>query len=220
MNYNQLTEYERVQIHTYLSIGLSQRDVAREINRSNSTISREIRRNGINNNNGIVAHQKAINRITNAKQIDINRCKEFLEFFCNNFDKRLYGPATLVNIAKRRKLFKNIPSHQTLYNWINQELIKITKRMLLRSSNKYKRRMFKWNKPSKLQKIPISLRPKIINQRQEIGYWEGDSVTMANSAHRVMTIVERVTRYAVTIKVNSGNMNKNHQTIKVIFNDN
>ena len=214
MNYKQLNEYERAIINTYLSTGKSIRFVANLLNRSPSTISREIKRNGIDKNNGIKAHGKSILRRKLSKQINLDKYKDFLNFFYDNFDKRFNGPSVIINISKKNNLFENIPSHQSLYNWINKGMLKVTKRMLLRSSNKYKRKMFKWNKPSRMHKISITLRPKEVNLRKELGHWEGDSVTMANNGSRVLTIVERVSRYSITIKSPTANMSKNYEILK------
>ena len=214
MNYKQLNEYERAIINTYLSTGKSIRFVANLLSRSPSTISREIKRNGIDKNNGIKAHEKSILRRKLSKQINLDKYKDFLNFFYDNFDKRFDGPSVIINISKKNNLFENIPSHQSLYNWINKGMLKVTKRMLLRSSNKYKRKMFKWNKPSRMHKISITLRPKEVNLRKELGHWEGDSVTMANNGSRVLTIVERVSKYSITIKSPTVNMSKNYEILK------
>jgi len=40
---------------------------------------------------------------------------------------------------------------------------------------------------------------------------------MSSSGSRVMTLVERKTRYAITIKVNSGHMSKNYEAIKTFL---
>ena len=45
MSYTQLTEVERYQIQAFLKAGYNQNMIAKELNRSPSTISRELRRN-------------------------------------------------------------------------------------------------------------------------------------------------------------------------------
>lgn len=45
MSYKQLTQEERYQIHAYLKAGFNQTEIAMELNRHKSTISREIQRN-------------------------------------------------------------------------------------------------------------------------------------------------------------------------------
>ena len=45
MNYTQVTEIERYQIKAYLTAGYTQQAIANELNRTPSTISRELKRN-------------------------------------------------------------------------------------------------------------------------------------------------------------------------------
>ncbi|WP_038290466.1 helix-turn-helix domain-containing protein, partial [Zooshikella ganghwensis] len=45
MNYNQLTEHERYQIYSLLKAGLNQKEIAKNLERNPSTISRELMRN-------------------------------------------------------------------------------------------------------------------------------------------------------------------------------
>jgi len=45
MSYTQLTEVERYQVHTFLKPGYEHNRMAEELNRSPSTISRELKRN-------------------------------------------------------------------------------------------------------------------------------------------------------------------------------
>jgi len=45
MEYRQLTQTQRYQIHARYDLGMSQRQIGRELNLHSSTISREIRRN-------------------------------------------------------------------------------------------------------------------------------------------------------------------------------
>jgi len=45
MNYTQVTEIERYQVKAYLTAGYTQKAIANELNRTPSTISRELKRN-------------------------------------------------------------------------------------------------------------------------------------------------------------------------------
>ncbi|MCO7234131.1 helix-turn-helix domain-containing protein, partial [Cobetia sp. Dlab-2-AX] len=49
MEYRQLTQTQRYQIHARYDLGMSQRQTGRELNLHSSTISREIRRNATAN---------------------------------------------------------------------------------------------------------------------------------------------------------------------------
>lgn len=63
MNYKQLTPEERYQIHAYLKAGFKQKEIAGELNRSPSSISREIKRNtGQRGYRPLQANMFALNR--------------------------------------------------------------------------------------------------------------------------------------------------------------
>lgn len=212
--YNHISEYERAFIHVFTKRGTSIRQIAHELKRSPSSISREIKRNGSQNYEGLVAHETSIQRRKNAKHIELQKYQHFLNFLYENFDKRFMSIEVLISIATKSNLIKNIPSHQAVYNWINLNLLKLKKSQLLRSSNKYTRRQSKFTKVNKAHRTPIHLRPRYINERKEIGHWEGDSVTMSKNGERVITLVERVTRYAITFKSSTQNMDFNYKLIK------
>lgn len=212
--YSHFSEYERAFIDVFHRKGKSIRWIAKELKRNASSISREIRRNSAKKYDGLEAHESAVERRRNAKHVDIHKYCEFLDFLYNNFDKRFMSIEVLISIAKARKLFVHIPSHQSVYNWIKLDLLKLKKHQLLRSSNKYSRRKTAFTKRSKQHRTPIHLRPRYINERKEVGHWECDSVTMSNNGERIITLVERVTKYAITFKSKTQNMEVNYKHIK------
>ena len=66
MNYTQLTQEQRYQIHALLKMGHQQTEIAEYLEVHKSTISRELRRNkGLRGYRPKQAHQKAMSRITN-----------------------------------------------------------------------------------------------------------------------------------------------------------
>lgn len=71
-----------------------------------------------------------------------------------------------------------------------------------------------WLKEVKKHCIPIHLRPRIINERSELGHWEGDSITMSQNGERIITLVERQSRYAITFKSYTQNVDKNFELFK------
>lgn len=89
-HYTQLSLEEREQIEKMLGLGLYPAEIARELRRSKSTISREIRRNGIKNKN----HRSRVNRPScldednrhyrGTLQVEVNRKRK------ENYRKRLH----------------------------------------------------------------------------------------------------------------------------------
>lgn len=80
--YTQLSQEEREQIEKMLGLGLYQTEIAEALGRDKSTISREIRRNGIGNKN----HRNRVNKPS-----------------CLNEDNRHYRGTVQVDINRKRK---------------------------------------------------------------------------------------------------------------------
>ena len=93
-HYTQLSQEEREQIEKMLGLGLFQTEIAETLGRNKSTISREIRRNGIKNKN----HRSRVNKPSclnednrhyrGTMKVDINRrCKEDYRKRLHEFEK-------------------------------------------------------------------------------------------------------------------------------------
>ena len=50
----------------------------------------------------------------------------------------------------------------------------------------------------------IGLRPDTVNDREEPGHWEADQIIGANNCSSLLTLTERVTRYAIGITMPEG----------------
>lgn len=187
MNYTQLTEKKKVEIDILLAQGLSMRKVGKILNISHSTISR----------------YKA--GIYKKRKIDINKKYEvFIKYLFDHYDKRVCSIEICVNKFKKRYLFAKCPSVKQVYNWINEGKIFLTKEKLCykkrRSKNTGMMAHFKWNIDKKTV-LPISLRPKYIEKRTEIGHLEIDSIIgKRNEYASIISIVDRCTRKIWLIK--------------------
>ena len=187
MNYTQLTEKKKVEIDILLKQGLSMRKVASTLGISHSTISRY--------KSGLYKKRK----------IDITeKYPIFLEYLYSHYDRRTYSIELCVYMFKKRYKYAKSPSVQQVYNWINQGKINITKEKLCYKKRRTKKsgmmQHTKWNIDNKTV-LPISLRPKYINDRNEIGHLEIDSILgKRNEQHSIISIVDRCTRIVWLIK--------------------
>ena len=187
MNYTQLTKEKKVQIDILLEQGLSMRQVGKILGISHSTISRY--KAGI--------YKKRI--------IDINKKYDiFLNYFYNHYNYKNNSIEVCVHMFKKRYKGVKCPSIKQIYNWINNNKINITKNDLCykkhRSNKSNMMRHTKWNFDNKTV-LPISLRPKYIENRDEIGHLEIDSILgKRNEYSSIISIVDRCSRRVWLIK--------------------
>ena len=119
-----------------------------------------------------------------------------------------------------KKRYKGVksPTTQQVYNWINKGKIELTKDKLCykkrRNNKSGMMRHTKWNLDNKTV-LPISLRPKYIENRDEIGHLEIDSILgKRNEYSSIISIVDRCSRRVWLIKSNYKN---EYYTDKLIY---
>lgn len=189
MNYKQLTEKNKVQIDTLLSQGLSMRKVAQLLNVSHSTISRY--------KSGVYKKRK----------VDITeKYDTFLRYLREHYNRKTCSIEICVHKFKKSYWNAKCPTVKQVYNWVNNNKIELKKESLCykkRRSSKFKNSMMlhtKWNMENKTV-LPISLRPKYINKRDELGHLEIDSIIgKKNEYDAIISIVDRCSRRVWLIK--------------------
>ncbi len=188
MNYTQLTEKKKVEINILLNQGLSMRKVASILGISHSTISRY--------KSGVYRKRK-----TNLEE----KYPEFLEYLHSHYDRRNSSIEVCVFMFKKRYKTAKCPTVRQVYNWVKNNKVNIKRNMLC--YKKYKKKNTggmmqhtKWNIDHKTV-LPISLRPKYINKRNEKGHLEIDSIVgKKNEYSSIISIVDRCTRIVWLIK--------------------
>lgn len=188
MNYKQLTEKNKVEIDILLKQNLSMREVGRRLGISHSTISRY--KSG--------KYKK--------RKIDINKKYEiFIKYLFEHYDRRDHSIEVCVYQFKKMYLSAKCVSVKQVYNWIEQGKIYLKKKDLCYKKYKKKKRSgmmeyFLWNLENKAV-LPISLRPKYIEKREEPGHLEIDSILgKKDEKQAIISIVDRCTRRLWLIK--------------------
>ncbi|WP_452228093.1 IS30 family transposase, partial [Lacinutrix sp. MEBiC02404] len=211
--HKRLTLKERIQIETLLNENNTKAYIAKRLNRSRSTISREVNKwvqNKYDKYEAHLAHWCAKEDYLNKRNLDKISTYSLLRFFVY---KGLLSNWTPEQIAgKIKQDYPNDPimtiSHEAIYRHIytrpqaslNKKLIKLLVRKKTRRRTPKKRR----RTGSKIiNQVSIDLRPKHIELREEIGHWEGDLMIGKNQKSAIGTIVERKSRYTIIIKLNS-----------------
>lgn len=194
MNYKQLDEKKKVEIDILLELGYSMRKVAKKLSISHSTVSRYK------------------NNVYSSRQIDIHvKYKSFLDYLYKHYDWRCKSIEVCIHQFKKYNPHKPCVSFQTVYNWINEGKIKIRVEDTCYKRNKRKRKTngmmnhLRWNIDNRTV-LPISLRPKHIENREEIGHLEIDSIIgKRNEYSSIISIVDRCSRVTWLIKAKAKN---------------
>jgi len=151
------------------------------------------------------------NRKKSRKALKIHKCsKEFLEYLVESIKQEKWSVDETISRAKKQRMFEIIPSYKTIYNYIEKRILQIKNiDLALKVKRKARNKIGKKNK--KIYGTSISQRPQYIEQRQEFGHWEGDTVQgKKKKGEVIISLVERKTRYSIFVKVKS----KDNESIK------
>lgn len=198
--YKHLTQEEREHIGILNEKGEGIRAIAKVVGRSPSTISREMRRNahrGVipfpNDYYAYIAHRKASHR----NHYSHARARLKNPLIKQYVLKKIFSKYSPEQIAGRLPM--DLPgctlSHEAIYQYIymeNRSLIPF-----LAHSRRRRHRRSRYRQSRKMvipQRVPLSLRPLIINHRHQAGHWEADTIISRASSSTLHVLVERKSR--------------------------
>lgn len=205
MNYKQLTREERYQIEAYLKTGLSNKEIARHLGKHPSTIGREIKRNrGLRGYRPKQANKLAVDRRHKAqKSIKLT---ESIKEQIKTLIRQELSPEQVCDYLEKSKIVKL--HHETIYRMVLAD--KQQKGSLyqhLRHLHKsHRKRYGSYDKRGRIKNATsIEERPKIVDDKNRIGDWEGDTIIGKDKKSAIYTLVERKTLYTVIVKLTGKN---------------
>lgn len=201
MNYKQLTEYERYQIYTMKKLHYSQKDIADFLGRSPSTISRELSRNhGLRGYRPVQAQQLSDRRRCEAHKAI--KMTEDVIGWVETLIRQDLSPQQVVDYLKRNRGLSL--HHETIYQWIYADKVMGGDLyMHLRVASKpYRKRYGHYDRRGKIKnRVSIDDRPDLVDRRNRIGDWEGDTVMGKGRKSALLTMVERKTLYTIIVRL-------------------
>jgi len=198
--YKQLSSEERDLLSVLLAEGAKVREIARELGRDPSSISREARRNSSVVHGkylGSRAQGRAEQRRRVASRRERIRNPKVRKFVEEHLAKQ-WSPEQIAGRAKRKRVGK--VSHETIYQYIyEQGDLKRRKELiacLRRAHRKRKpRRAGRHDRRGKIpNRTPLSERPAEAATRRRKGHWEGDTMVSRQSKAALKVMVDRKTR--------------------------
>jgi transposase, IS30 family len=201
-----LSLLEREQLQDLHRSGLSIRTIAAEMNRSPSTISRELRRNTVSVRGYLphTAHRLSVTRRARPRQPKLLVNGELRELVQSRL-RRKWSPQQISN--RLAKDFADAPDMRVSTETIYQAVYVHARGELRRELAGQLRRGRAARRPRKQPDarrprfidamLPITDRPTEIEARQVPGHWEGDLIIGAAAGSAIATLVERTTRYVM-----------------------
>jgi IS30 family transposase len=202
--YKQLTYEQRCQIEALKKSGISQQAIAGIIGVSQSSVSRELSRNtGLRGYRHGQAHRASLER----RQATAKPYKMTAELI-DEIDDKLYSKWSPEQISGWLLVEKEICiSHEAIYQhvWKNKAAGGDLYTYLRRQGTKYRARGSNGKTRSGQIKNRVSIdeRPAVVDEKSRVGDWEIDTVIGKGHSGALVTIVERVTLFTVSMRVKS-----------------
>lgn len=203
MKYHQITSGERYAIAALRKRGLSIREIARELGRAHTTISRELRRNLSSQGRytPFKANQKCRGRRTRSRRNARISAETWAVV-----DRYLYldwSPEQVAGFLRVEGILRI--SHESIYLhvWRDKAAGGDLWTHLRQASKKRRKRYGAYDSRGKVAgKRHIAERPAEVETRQVVGHWEIDTVMgTEHGKNSVITMVERATGYTVMGKL-------------------
>jgi len=197
MTYKHLSQAERYQIHALMKAGHNQSQIAKVLDRSKSTISRELSRNtGSRGYRPKQACEMSADRAQNSR--NANTVPAWVNDQAQLLLQLQWSPE---QIASKLPI-----SHETVYLRVYADKAQGGTLWKNLRCQKQKRKRYAGGRDRRGQipnRRPLSERPLHIEARRQVGHWECDTVMGANHKGAVVTMVERKSGYAVMAKVSN-----------------
>lgn len=214
-NFTHLSMTDRLKIEKMHRNGKSVREIADAIHVHNSTIYRELKRGAcIQRTTDLidreiycadVAEQRyRDNLAAKGPELKIGSDLELAQYIEEKIINDDYSPAAVLGEIKAKGIVFSVTiSEWTLYSYITKGVfLRLTNKNLPVKRNK-KKQEYKQVRPARAPRgESIENRPEHINEREEFGHWEMDTVISAKNKKRTLLVLtERMTRREIIVPI-------------------
>ncbi|EOB54966.1 helix-turn-helix domain protein [Neisseria meningitidis 69100] len=202
MSYTQLTQGERYHIQ-YLSRHCTVTEIAKQLNRHKSTISREIRRHRTQGQQySAEKAQRQSQTIKQRKRQPYKLDSQLIQHI-DTLIRRKLSPeqvcAYLANTTDHAPPQHHLPLPSPRQKQ-RQHVVATSQNMQQTLPQTLRQHMDQRQSPNR---VGIENRPAIVDQKSRIGDWEADTIVGKGQKSALLTLVERVTRYTIICKLDS-----------------
>ena len=210
MGYNHFTIFERENLMLWFSQGLSISEIAKNLGRNKSSVSREIKRNSKDNNYiACEAQENYFNNRKNSKMKKKLNDENLQDYIANKLFDHQWSPEQIVERTKIEDGSFPI-CFMTIYNGIKEGLFdkyrnrygfyKTSVKLRHKGKKRHKKGLDDEKRGRFIIENTIEERPKEANERKEIGHWEVDTVMGKIGGLCLTTLTDRKTRFLICLK--------------------
>lgn len=206
-NYARLSFDERIEIEKLLSHKKSYAHIATVLNRSKSTIQRDVIQQGMDHYKAMKAECLSVGKSSNRKsgKAKIKVCEALEKYVLEKLQLR-WSPRQ-ISVSLQRQFPENKAmqiSHEAIYLYIYLHAKKELKTTLiaqLRQKRKYRGNVRRGADKRTTIKDPVRIdeRPEEVKGRLIPGHWEGDLIMGKERSSAIGTLVERTTRTIIIV---------------------
>ena len=222
MNYKHLTLEERYHIQAYKEAGYTQDSIAKKLGVAPSTISRELQKNSSKIHKRYTAtkaDQVASDRRMYASRKSNKKMDKRVEKIIT---KNLWKDWSPEQISARSKLTDNIDiSFVRIYQFIEQDRQEggdLYTHLRFYHTGHRRARYGSKNKGRIKDRVSISQRDEIVDDKSRIGDWEIDTIVGAHQKGAITTVVERKTSLVrISIPTSKKAVEIENETIRIML---
>jgi len=199
--YAQLKIGQRERIAVLKAQGKSLREIARALGKSHATVSRELKRNGMDKE--YVAYRadrfamRRKKRAARRKRLKNDVTRRYV----HEKLKLGWSPEQIAGRIAMDQPMSSI-SHEAIYQYIYHEAKDLIGYLARRHRKRYRMCYLRKPKASLIpNRILIIERPEEVNQRRVFGHWETDAMVSRASKAALNVLVERMSRYTKVTKL-------------------
>lgn len=210
--YKHLDIKKRAQLELLLRQKKPKAEIAHTLGIARSTVYEEIRRGSVTQLDSELrrhqryfadAGQRVYEQHRQSSRNPLKMCKvtPFLKYAEEQMLQGKRSPDAVCGEARRKGLFAHMVCTKTLYNYIDQGMMKVKNiDLLLRVRRNNKKMHEAVNK--RLYGLSIEERPDAVNDRLEFGHWEIDTIVGTQDTSEVLlSLDERKTRMRFLVKI-------------------
>lgn len=197
-SYTHFTREDRIMLTALKRLGFNQIEIARELGKSQSSVSRELKRN---TRSGHSYHAKYARIISQTRRLRASQSRKkiendpWLEKYIIHKIKKYWSPEQVA--GRVRKDYDVIVCHETIYQYIYHVRPDL-KQYLRCRKGKYRRRYgtkIREKRREEVKKTRIDERPELIEKRERLGDFEGDTMVGTKGTGYLITHVDRKSGY-------------------------